>query len=99
MPHSDSKPRMKKRYEDLKNSHPNRSLIFMNLKFLSKHSPDYSLIPILEWHHNQEEESFIFRFKAGSGRILIAWENSKDGRATYFFIADDNNLEDRLKLI
>jgi hypothetical protein len=70
------------------------------LKFLAKkQSSDYNIIPILEWHHNQEEESFIFCFNAGSGRILIAWENSKEGRATYFFIAGENNLEERLKLI
>ena len=70
------------------------------LKYLAKkQSPEFNIVPILEWQNNQEEESFIFRFKSGSGRILIAWENSKDGRATYMFIADVNNLEERLKLV
>jgi hypothetical protein len=45
------------------------------------------------------EESFIFRLRTGSGRILIVWENPQPGRATYLFIANDENIDVQLKKI
>ena len=76
---------------------------FLKNKYLqllaSKQDQEFSIIPILEFHNNQHEESFIFRFRTNTKRVLIAWENSKEGRATHLFIAEDHNLEDRLKLI
>ncbi len=70
------------------------------LKHLAtKQHTSFSIIPILEFHNNQKEESFIFRLKTNRNRILIVWENSKEGRATHLFIADNDNLEHLLNLI
>jgi hypothetical protein len=70
------------------------------LKLLAtKQSPDYAVIPILENRNYQNEESFIFRLRTGTGRILIVWENFSDGRATHLFITDNSNCDKRLRLI
>lgn len=70
------------------------------LKYLAaRQSELYKIIPILEYQNKQWEESFIFRLKTGSERILIVWENAKEGRATYLFIADDETMDDRLNAI
>lgn len=69
-------------------------------KFLAqKHSEEFNIIPIEEYQNGLWEESFIFRLRTGSGRILIVWENPQPGRATYLFITDDHSLETQLAKI
>jgi hypothetical protein len=67
------------------------------LKYLAEiHSKEYRLIPIIEYQNKQLEESFIFRLQTLSKRILIAWENSKVGRATHLFIAEEDSMAKRI---
>jgi hypothetical protein len=70
------------------------------LKLLAKRqSASYRIIPVIEYQNNAREESFIFRLRTLSGRILIVWENANAGRATHLFIADQNNLDERIAFI
>ena len=67
------------------------------LKYLAaKQDETYRVIPILEYQNSQWEESFVFRLRTLSDRILIVWENAKEGRATHLFIADRKTIDERL---
>ncbi|MBD0278852.1 MAG: hypothetical protein ICV81_12965 [Flavisolibacter sp.] len=89
--HSDAQVR------DLFQESLNRNPYF---KFLAQcHNEAFRIIPIEEYQNGQWEESFVFRFRTGSGRILIAWENPAPGRATYLFIANDENQAKQLERI
>ncbi len=70
------------------------------LKVLAvRQSPHYKLITIHEKYGGRSEESHIYRFETGSGRLLIVWENTTASRAAYLFIADRTTLTDRLSRI
>ncbi|MEI6946522.1 hypothetical protein V9K67_04920 [Paraflavisolibacter sp. H34] len=67
------------------------------LKLLAaRQSEAYRLITIREKYSGKTESSFLFRLHTLSGRILIVWENTNPARATYLFIADQQNLNERL---
>jgi hypothetical protein len=102
--HREPKPRFGK-FEQLSPEH--LSLLWSEkisrsvfLKYLaSRQSSAYKIIPVIEYQNGMREESFIFRLRTLSGRILIVWENGNPGRATHLFIAEQNNVDDRLAFI
>jgi hypothetical protein len=70
------------------------------LKVLARHqSAGYRLITIQEKYGSRVEESHIYRFVTGSGRVLIVWENTNASRAAYLFIARPDNLQEQLARI
>lgn len=67
------------------------------LKVLARlQSPGYRLITIQEKYGGHCEESHIYRFETGSGRVLIVWENTNAARAAYLFVAKAEEMQDRL---
>jgi hypothetical protein len=67
------------------------------LKVLARlQSNHYRLITIQEKYQGHCEESHIYRFETGSGRILMVWENTNASRAAYLFVAKVEEMQDRL---
>lgn len=70
------------------------------LKVLARHqAAAYRLITIQEKYGSRVEESHIYRFITGTGRVLIVWENTNASRAAYLFIARPDTLQDQLSRI
>ncbi|WP_132055563.1 hypothetical protein [Pseudocnuella soli] len=70
------------------------------LKVLAQHqSPVYRLITIQEKYGTLVEGSHIYRFVTGTNRILIVWENTNAARASYLFIARQDNLQEQIARI
>ncbi|OLY90739.1 hypothetical protein SAMN05444008_101411 [Cnuella takakiae] len=70
------------------------------LKILARHQSEaYRLITIQEQYGSRLEESHIYRFITGTGRVLIVWENTNASRAAYLFIARPDSLQEQLTRI
>lgn len=80
-----------KGYEKL--SHDQLSKLYSNyfersqyLKFLAQNqSRQFKIIPIIEYMNGVMEEGFIFRKACTKFEVMIIWENTNEGRATYIF--------------
>ncbi len=70
------------------------------LKHLAKIiSPEFKIIPVLEYSNGKVEDSFLFRLRNKNGNILLIWENVNLSRATYIFKFPESKQEITLKKI
>jgi len=62
-------------------------------------SPEFKLIPVLEYANGKVEDSFLFRIRNKNGNRLLIWENVNLSRATYIFKFPESKHTEILKRI